>query len=103
MAQAYKCDRCGKLYECFSFGEDKYKFQDKVIYASTGNGYNYDLCPTCKEDLAKFNIVFDVFSSEKKIRANGAVDKEIEYLKDHIYEDDGDGTGGAFAGLGEVV
>lgn len=42
-----------------------------------------------REDLAKFNIVFDVFSSEKAIRSNGAVEKEIEYLKDHIYEDGG--------------
>ena len=42
-----------------------------------------------KEDLKNYNIVFDVFSSEKKIRAGGAVEKEIEYLKDHIYEDGG--------------
>lgn len=42
-----------------------------------------------KEDLKNYNIVFDVFSSEKKIRAGGAVEKEIEYLKDHVYEDDG--------------
>ena len=42
-----------------------------------------------REDLAKFNIVFDVFSSEKAIRSGGAVEKEIDYLKDHIYEDGG--------------
>ncbi len=42
-----------------------------------------------KEDLKNYNIVFDVFSSEKKIRAGGAVEKEIEYLKDHVYVDDG--------------
>ncbi len=42
-----------------------------------------------KEDLATFNIVFDVFSSEKAIRANGAVEKELEYLKDYIYLDGG--------------
>ena len=42
-----------------------------------------------REDLKTFNIVFDVFSSEKAIRANGAVEKEIEYLKDHIYLDGG--------------
>lgn len=42
-----------------------------------------------KEDLKNYNIVFDVFSSEKKIRAGGAVEKEIEYLKDHVYIDDG--------------
>ena len=42
-----------------------------------------------KVDLANYNIVFDVFSSEKAIRGNNAIDKEIEYLKDHVYEEDG--------------
>ncbi len=42
-----------------------------------------------REDLSKFNIVFDVYSSEKAIRSGNAVEKEIEYLKDHIYEDGG--------------
>jgi arginyl-tRNA synthetase len=42
-----------------------------------------------REDLANYNIVFDVFSSEKAIRAGGAVEKEIEYLGNHIYEDGG--------------
>ena len=42
-----------------------------------------------KEDLKNYNIVFDVFSSEKKIRAGGAIEKEIEYLKDHVYESEG--------------
>ena len=42
-----------------------------------------------REDLANYNIVFDVYSSEKVIRSGNAVEKEIEYLKDHIYEDGG--------------
>jgi len=40
-----------------------------------------------KEDLREFGIVFDVFSSELKVRSNGAVEKEIEFLKPHIYQD----------------
>ena len=40
-----------------------------------------------REDLAKFRVKFDVFSSELKVRSNGAVEKELEYLKDHIYHD----------------
>ena len=40
-------------------------------------------------DLKTYGIVFDVFSSEKAIRANGAVEKEIEYLSNHIYTDKG--------------
>lgn len=42
-----------------------------------------------REDLSTFNIVFDVFSSEKAIRSNGAVEKEIKYLDKYIYEDGG--------------
>ena len=40
-------------------------------------------------DLNFFRVHFDVFSSERKIRSNNAVEKEIEFLKPHIYEDDG--------------
>ena len=41
------------------------------------------------EDLAFFRVKFDIFSSERKIRSNNAVDKELEYLKPYLYKDDG--------------
>ena len=41
-----------------------------------------------REDLNTFRVHFDVFSSELKVRSNGAVEKELEFLKDHIYEED---------------
>lgn len=41
------------------------------------------------EDLQAFRVKFDVFSSEKKIRANNAIEKEIAYLGDNVYEQDG--------------
>ena len=40
-----------------------------------------------RDDLKTFRVHFDVFSSELKVRSNHAVEKEIEYLKDHIYLD----------------
>ena len=40
-----------------------------------------------RDDLSTFRVRFDVFSSELKIRSNNAIEKEIEFLKDHIYED----------------
>ncbi|MFA6675379.1 MAG: arginine--tRNA ligase, partial [Bacilli bacterium] len=40
-----------------------------------------------KKDLKDFGVAFDVFSSELKIRSNEAVEKEIEFLKPHIYQD----------------
>lgn len=40
------------------------------------------------EDLATFRVHFDVFSSEKAIRSNNAIENEIEYLKEYVYEQD---------------
>ena len=42
-----------------------------------------------KEDLKEYGVIFDVYSSEKAIRANGAVQNELNYLKDHIYVQEG--------------
>ena len=41
------------------------------------------------DDLSLFRVKFNVFSSEKVIRSGNSVEKEIEYLKDHIYEEEG--------------
>jgi len=38
------------------------------------------------KDLDKFRVHFDVFSSEKVIRADNAIEKELEFLNDYIYE-----------------
>ena len=40
------------------------------------------------KDLDTFRVHFDVFSSEKVIRSDNAIEKEIEYLKDYVYEAD---------------
>ena len=40
------------------------------------------------KDLDLFRVHFDVFSSEKEIRSNNAIEKEIAYLKDYVYEAD---------------
>ena len=42
-----------------------------------------------REDLKVYGIVFDVFSSEKAIRGNNSIEKELEFLAPHIYIDDG--------------
>lgn len=41
------------------------------------------------DDLTTFRVRFDVFSSEKAIRANDAIEKEIAYLKEYTYVQDG--------------
>ena len=41
------------------------------------------------EDLALFRVKHDVFSSEKVIRSNGAVEKELDFLKKYTYNEDG--------------
>ena len=42
-----------------------------------------------KVDLATFRVKHDVYSSEKVIRGNDAIKKELEFLKDHTYVADG--------------
>ncbi|MCR5185401.1 MAG: arginine--tRNA ligase [Bacilli bacterium] len=42
-----------------------------------------------KDHLKTFGVTFDVFSSEKAIRGNSAIEKEIEFLKPHTYVQDG--------------
>ena len=69
------------------YGDDLLSRKD-VLEFFKEKGMEFEL-DKIKEDLANYNIVFDVFSSEKAIRGNNAIEKEIEFLKDHIYEEDG--------------
>ena len=64
MANAYKCDRCGALYEPYghSFGDRKTKFSRMVIGASDPSGFYaetvcYDLCPGCMRAILDFLTV----------------------------------------------
>ena len=41
------------------------------------------------EDLQLFRVKHDVFSSEKAIRSNGAVEKELEFLNKYTYQEEG--------------
>ena len=41
------------------------------------------------EHLKAFRVEFNVFSSEKAIRADNAIEKEIKCLGENVYEDDG--------------
>lgn len=54
MAEAFKCDRCGKFYtEC---GDDvSYKIAKIVESSIVRTNYKtLDLCPYCRESLAKW-------------------------------------------------
>ena len=42
-----------------------------------------------KKHLDVFRVKFDVFSSEKVIRSNGAIEKELDFLKPYLYVDEG--------------
>ena len=56
MARAYKCDRCGKLYEPYEFSDysEEIKFKERIINVSTLSGATYDLCPNCRIGLAEY-------------------------------------------------
>ena len=64
MANAYKCDRCGALYEPYghSFGDRKAKFSCMAIASSDVWGpydatVRYDLCPGCVRAILDFLTV----------------------------------------------
>ena len=74
-----------KIYE--EVGDKALSYDNPIeFYKKRGMEIELD---KIREDLAAFNVKFDVFSSEKVVRSNGAVEKEIEFLKDNIYEDGG--------------
>lgn len=74
-----------KIYDTYG---DKLLEKDNPLEFFKLKGQEFEL-EEIRKDLKTYGIVFDVYSSEKAIRANGAVEKEIEFLKDHIYEQDG--------------
>lgn len=66
-------------------GDGALKMEDPIAYFKE-RGMQLELEKIVK-DLSEFRVSFDVFSSELKVRSNGAVEKEIEFLKPYIYED----------------
>ena len=74
-----------KIYQ--EIGDKALNMDDPISYFKE-KGIELEL-DKIKKDLAAFGVTFDVFSSEKKIREGNAIEKEIDYLKDHVYEDDG--------------
>ena len=67
-------------------GDKALSMEDPVSYFKE-RGMKIELDRIVK-DLATFRVNFDVFSSEKAIRADNAIEKEIAFLKDYIYEAD---------------
>ena len=67
-------------------GEDALHMDDPVSYFKE-KGMQIELNRIVK-DLKKFKVSFDVFSSEKDIRADNAIEKELEFLGDYVYEVD---------------
>ena len=67
-------------------GDAALKMSDPVPYFKE-KGMKIELDRIIK-DLDTFRVRFDVFSSEKAIRANNAIEKEIAFLKDYVYEAD---------------
>ena len=67
-------------------GDQALNMEDPVSYFKE-KGMKVELDRIVK-DLDTFRVHFDVFSSEKQIRADNAIEKEIEFLNDYVYEAD---------------
>ena len=67
-------------------GDEALKMSDPVSFFKE-KGMRIELDRIIK-DLDTFRVRFDVFSSEKAIRSENAIEKEIDFLKDYVYEAD---------------
>ena len=67
-------------------GDQTLNMDDPVSYFKE-RGMKIELDRIVK-DLDTFRVHFDVFSSEKVIRSDNAIEKEIAFLKDYVYEAD---------------
>ena len=67
-------------------GDEALKMSDPIPYFKE-KGVKIELDRIIK-DLDLFRVKFDVFSSEKVIRADNAIEKELEFLKEYVYEQD---------------
>lgn len=68
-------------------GDEALKMDNPIEYFMR-RGQDLEL-EKINRDLATFGVSFDVFSSERKVRSGGAVEKEIEFLGNNVYEEDG--------------
>ena len=86
MAKAYKCDRCGKLFE---------KTKSTERFYVTSNREIKDLCPECQKILndfmdnkINFEIITDAIKQIKE-KAKDAADGKTEYMTmDEVFEED---------------
>ena len=74
-----------QIYE--EIGDKALHMEDQLSYFKE-RGIELEL-KKIREVLADFDVKFDVFSSEKEIRKDNAVEKEIEALGDNCYKEDG--------------
>ena len=75
-------DKLGEKYILDNLDKKEFIEELKIL------GMDFEL-EKIREDLKVYGIVFDVFSSEKAIRGNNSIEKELEFLAPHIYIDDG--------------
>ena len=68
-------------------GDAALKMDDPISYFKE-RGVELEL-DKIKRDLKAFGVSFDVFTSERKIREGNAIEKEIEYLHEYVYENEG--------------
>ena len=67
-------------------GDQALKMEDPISFFKE-RGMKIEMDRIIK-DLDTFRVHFDVFSSEKAIRADNAIEKELEFLKEYVYEED---------------
>lgn len=65
MADAKKCDRCGKLYEWYCTEYDGTDINGAGLFRDRQYSIFYDLCPECLEELIEWIERCDKEGDEK--------------------------------------
>lgn len=62
--KAYKCDRCGKLFEKYEGQGTRMFYAITTDLCSSGNGL--DLCPKCNDELQEWVDKFAIIKADKE-------------------------------------
>ena len=69
MGKAYKCDRCGKLYEKYrgpKINQYDWNYNGMRFYTSGSSSEPYDLCKECLIGLFEYMKIEPIFEEEKE-------------------------------------
>lgn len=85
MSKAYKCDRCGELFESYKFQKTSEFFNITRNPCMSGNCL--DLCPKCNAELQEW-VANDTVQVDCNYTGEEEAKSFVKSVKDFLDEDD---------------